>query len=220
MVPVISFVGRSNVGKTTVLEKVVGELKSRGYRVAVIKHDSHGFEMDQPGKDTWRLAQAGSDVVILSSAVKMAMIKKPACELSLDRLISMAEDVDIIITEGFKTGDKPKIEVFRSDVSDKLLTIDRGLVALVTDRHFDIETPQFAFEDARGIADFIEKNYLKQTGRRDISLRINCNDIGLNTFVKDAMIKTITGMISSLHGTEDARDIKIEIRLPTTPPEF
>ena len=214
MVPVISFVGRSNVGKTTVLEKVVRELKSRGYRVAVIKHDSHGFEMDQPGKDSWRLAQAGSDVVILSSADKVAMIKKPASEPSLDKLITLADDVDIIITEGFKTADKPKIEVFRTAVSDKLLTTDKGLVALVTDKHFDIDAPQFGFEDACGIADFIQQNYLDHPVGRDISLRVNGEGIGLNAFVKDAMIKTISGMISSLHGTRNARDIKIEIHQP------
>jgi molybdopterin-guanine dinucleotide biosynthesis protein MobB len=215
MVPVISFVGRSNVGKTTVLEKVVSELKSRGRRVAVIKHDSHGFEIDQPGKDSWRLAQAGSDVVILSSADKVAMIKKPAAEPSLDRLISMAaDDVDIIITEGFKTADKPKIEVFRTAVSDKLLTTDKGLVALVTDKHFDIDAPQFAFEDACGIADFIEKNYLGRPRERDVSLHVNGTRIGLNAFVKDSLIKTVSGMVSALHGTENARDIKIEINLP------
>ena len=63
MIPVISFIGRSGVGKTTYLEKLITELKSRNYRVGVIKHDIHGFEMDRPGKDTWRHAQAGADVV-------------------------------------------------------------------------------------------------------------------------------------------------------------
>jgi molybdopterin-guanine dinucleotide biosynthesis protein B len=215
MVPVISFVGRSNVGKTTILEKVISELKSRGHRLAVIKHDSHGFEIDQPGKDSWRLTKAGSDVVVLSSSDKVAMISKPAAEPSLDRLIPLAaDDVDIIITEGFKTADKPKIEVFRAAVSDKLLTADKGLVALVTDKHFDIDVPQFAFEDACGIAGFIEENYIQRPQECDVSLRVNGADIGMKPFVKDALIKTITGLVSSLQGTESARDIKIEIHIP------
>ena len=61
LIPIVSFVGKSNVGKTTLLEKVVAELKRRGYRVATLKHDTHGFDIDKPGKDTWRMAQAGSD---------------------------------------------------------------------------------------------------------------------------------------------------------------
>ena len=66
MPPIISIVGKSNSGKTTFLEKVVRELKRRGYRVAVVKHSTHDIKIDQPGKDTWRLAQAGSDVVVFS----------------------------------------------------------------------------------------------------------------------------------------------------------
>ncbi len=215
MIPVVSFVGRSNVGKTTVLEKVVGELKSRGHRLAVIKHDSHGFEIDQPGKDSWRLTKAGSDVVILSSTDRVAMISKPAAEPSLDRLIPLAADeVDIIITEGFKTADKPKIEVFRAAVSDRLLTAGKGLVALVTDKHFDIDVPQFAFDDTCGIANFIEENYIRRPRERDISLCVNGNDIGMKPFVKDALIRTITGLVSSLRGTGNARSVKIEIHIP------
>jgi len=80
MTAIVSFVGKSDVGKTTVLEKVVRELKKRGYRVAVVKHDIHGFEIDRPGKDTWRFAQAGSDVVVISSKNKMAMISESRLE--------------------------------------------------------------------------------------------------------------------------------------------
>jgi molybdopterin-guanine dinucleotide biosynthesis protein MobB len=215
MIPVLSFVGRSNVGKTTLLEKVVRDLKGRGYRLAVIKHDSHSFDIDYPGKDSWRLAQAGSDVVILSSADKMAMIKKPEQELTLDQLQAMVMDgVDIIITEGFKGADKPKIEVFRSRVSDKILTREQELIALVTDKHFDVNVPQFALDDACGVANLIVERFLSQPRGEDISLDVNGNRIGLKPFVKDAFIKTISGMVSTLHGTENAREIKITIRLP------
>ncbi|GAI18522.1 unnamed protein product, partial [marine sediment metagenome] len=123
MLPVISVVGRSNVGKTTFLERVVKELKDRGYLVAVVKHDTHGFEIDRPGKDSWRMTQAGCDVVVLSSADKMAMIRKPRQELTLDQLEALVTDgVDIILTEGYKSADKPKIEVLRAGVSDKILS--------------------------------------------------------------------------------------------------
>jgi len=215
MIPIISVVGRSNVGKTTFLEKVVKALKKRGYQVAVIKHDSHGFDIDQPGKDSWRLAQAGSDVVVLSSADKMAMVKRPVRELTLEQLAEMViEGVDIIITEGYKGADKPKIEVFRSDVSDKILSREQDLLALVTDRHFDLDVPQFTADDANGVVDLIIDKFLNRPAEEKIYLSVNGNHIGLKSFVKDAFIKTVSGMVSTLHGTENAREIKLTIYLP------
>ncbi|MDZ4230336.1 MAG: molybdopterin-guanine dinucleotide biosynthesis protein B, partial [Dehalococcoidales bacterium] len=76
MTKVVSFVGYSNSGKTTLLEKVINELKGRGYRVGVIKHTSKACEIDIPGKDTWRYAQAGSNIVVLSSQTQMAVLEK------------------------------------------------------------------------------------------------------------------------------------------------
>jgi molybdopterin-guanine dinucleotide biosynthesis protein B len=214
MIPVISVVGRSNVGKTTFLEKVVKELKGRGYRVAIIKHDTHGFEIDQPGKDSWRMAQAGSDVVVLSSADKMAMIKKPGQELSLDQLAALVEDgVDIIISEGYKSADKPKIEVFRSGVSDKIVSQEQELVALVTDQHIDLGVPQFAPDDVSAVVDLLVEKFLGQE-EADASLSVNGNPVPIKIFVKDVFIRTITGLVATLHGTEDAKEIKVTIRLP------
>jgi molybdopterin-guanine dinucleotide biosynthesis protein B len=214
MIPVISVVGRSNVGKTTFLEKVVKELKGRGYRVAIIKHDTHGFEIDQPGKDSWRMAQAGSDVVVLSSADKMAMIKKPGQELSLDQLSALVEDgVDIIISEGYKSADKPKIEVFRSGVSDKIVSQEQELVALVTDQHIDLGVPQFAPDDVSAVVDLLIEKFLGQE-EADASLSVNGNPVPIKIFVKDVFIRTITGLVATLHGTEDAKEIKVTIRLP------
>lgn len=161
MIPIISIVGRSNVGKTTFLEKMVRELKDRHYRVAVIKHDTHGFEIDHPGKDTWRMAQAGSDVVLISSPNKMAMIKKTSQELSLDQLrAQIMGGVDIILSEGYKNGDKPKIEISRAEVSNELLCSREELLALVTDQSFDLDVPHFALDDARGVVEFLIENVL------------------------------------------------------------
>ncbi|MCJ7763554.1 MAG: molybdopterin-guanine dinucleotide biosynthesis protein B [Dehalococcoidales bacterium] len=215
MIPVISVVGRSNVGKTTFLEKVVKELKSRGYRMAVVKHDSHSFDIDHPGKDSWRLTQAGADVVAISSADKMAMVKRPARELTLDQLTGIVMNgVDIIITEGYKGADKPKIEVFRSDISDRILSQEQDLLALVTDKHFDLDVPQFTADDANGIVDLIIERFLNQTAEEDITLYVNGNYIKLKSFIKDAFINTISGMVSTLHGAENTREIKLTIHLP------
>jgi molybdopterin-guanine dinucleotide biosynthesis protein B len=163
MIPIISIVGKSGVGKTTFLEKLVRELKRRGHRVAVIKHDTHGFDIDRPGKDTWRMAQAGSDVVVISSPFKMAMIKKTDYDMSVDEIAAIiGNSVDLILTEGYKRGDKPKIEVSRAGVSRELLCKPEELLALATDQAFDVPVPHFGLSDAAGLVDFLEQKVLKR----------------------------------------------------------
>ena len=76
MSPIVSVVGRSNSGKTTLVVKLLRELKQRGYRVATIKHSDHDFEIDRPGKDTWGHYEAGADIVVISTPAKMAMIER------------------------------------------------------------------------------------------------------------------------------------------------
>ena len=130
MVPVVSIVGqRSNSGKTTLLVKLLAEAKRRGWRVAAVKHDVHGFEMDKPGKDTWRFAQAGADVVVISSPEKMAMIEKVQEERTLEQVLERIRDVDLIFTEGYKHGNQPRIEVFRSEVHQELLSDPEQLLS-------------------------------------------------------------------------------------------
>jgi len=129
MIPILSVVGKSNVGKTTLVEKLLQELKARNYRVATVKHDVHGFNIDIPGKDTWRHGEAGADVVIISSPTKMAMIKKVDKEMTLDEIAGAIEGVDLIMTEGYKRGNKPKIEVFRQGVYDDILCSKEELIA-------------------------------------------------------------------------------------------
>lgn len=154
--PVISFVAaHSGSGKTTLLEKVVRILKARGCKLAVIKHDAHQFDMDHPGKDTWKFAQAGADIVALSSPEKVAIIEKVKEEKSLDQIIASLAKVDIIFTEGFKRGNKPKIEVSRSDVSDTLLCEPHELIAVASDRKWDIGVPCYSIDDAEGIANVV-----------------------------------------------------------------
>ena len=118
MIPIISIVGTSGSGKTTLLEKIIKQLTAKGYNVATIKHDAHNFEIDRKGKDSYRFKQAGSRTVIIASSEKVALIKDVEKENTLDELLSMIPfDTDIIITEGYKQSDKPKIEVFRKNNS-------------------------------------------------------------------------------------------------------
>ncbi len=156
MIPIVCFVGPSGVGKTTLLEQIVMKLKSRGFRVAVIKHAHHGFEIDQQGKDSWRMTQAGCDLVVVSSRSKMALIQQRMDEASLDEIAPLLEGhADIIMAEGYKDSDKAKIEVFRSAVCKNISTEPERLLAIVTDQRIPLGVRQFDFAEIDSIVDFI-----------------------------------------------------------------
>jgi molybdopterin molybdotransferase len=162
MPAVISVVGKSDAGKTTFLERLVPELTARGHRVGTIKHDVHGFDIDHEGKDSWRHKQAGAHTVSISSPKKVAMIKDVDEEATIDSLArAYFQDVELILTEGYKRENKPKIEVFRSTIhSEPLCRSDPSLVAIMSDIPMDLGVPRFELDDIQGIADFVETSFL------------------------------------------------------------
>jgi molybdopterin-guanine dinucleotide biosynthesis protein B len=155
---IVSFVAASsNSGKTTLIEKIVRILKERGLRVAVIKHASRGFEIDRPGKDSWRFREAGADAVLLVGPDRMALMKHGKREPTPSDLEQMVGDADVVIKEGFKETGGDRIEVYRSGVSgDRPLCMDDLTIrAIASDQRIDRGIPWFHLDDARGIADFI-----------------------------------------------------------------
>lgn len=140
--PAISVVGRKNSGKTTLVVALAAELKRRGLRVASIKHGHHRFEIDQPGRDSWRHFHEGEvEAVLLASAGKLALIERqpeePEPEALLRRFFA-GRGYDVVLVEGYKQGPFPRIEVFRRAVqSDPLFDPTDGsarlFLALVTD---------------------------------------------------------------------------------------
>lgn len=161
--PVITFVGKSGTGKTTFLEKLIPILKERGYTLALIKHDAHHFDMDKPGKDTYRFTKAGADIVAISSPQQFAMIEHPASELSLDEVISHLPQADLILTEGYKRNSYPKIELHRAVLCRPILSDNSELLAIMTDEPLPNPVPQLALDDIKGCADLIER-YLQTSG--------------------------------------------------------
>jgi molybdopterin-guanine dinucleotide biosynthesis protein B len=214
MIPILSIVGKSDSGKTTLIEKLVPELTRRGYRVATVKHDVHGFEVDQEGKDSWRHKQAGAHTVVISSPNKVALIRDVEKDLTLDEIREkLIQDVDLILSEGYKKDVQPKIEVFRKEKHQELLsTQEDHLVAIASNRKFDIDVPCFDLEDVKGLADFLEKQFLTSTSHPEISLKVDGKTISLTPFVRDFITQTIKGMLSSLKGCETAHHIKIYIQ--------
>ncbi|MHC1698733.1 MAG: molybdopterin-guanine dinucleotide biosynthesis protein B [Geobacteraceae bacterium] len=157
--PMVVLAGTSGTGKTTFLEKLIRELKKRKLRVGTIKHDVHGFEMDTPGKDTWRHAQAGADAVAISSPSQVALIRNVAEELTLDQVAEILGNVDIILVEGYKRSAKPKIEIHRKAHSRELICAPEELLAVVSDQEWEIGIPHFDLEDAAGVAELLVEKF-------------------------------------------------------------
>lgn len=153
--PVITFVGKSGTGKTTLLEQLIPVLKRRGLRLAILKHDAHHFEMDRPGKDTYRFTAAGADVVTISNSEKFALIEQPQAELSVAEIVARLPQVDLVLTEGYKQSAYPKIEIHRAALRRPLLTPAEQLLAIMTDEPLNYPVPQLSLTDIPGCADII-----------------------------------------------------------------
>ena len=163
----VSFVAKSGTGKTTLLEKVIAELKGRGYRVGVIKHDAHRFDIDHPGKDSHRLTAAGADSMLISSPEKLALVKQHAQAPPIEELIATYfNDVDLILTEGFKKSGLPKIEVHRRERSLTLLCRgaehDPSLLAVASDEPLELDVPVLDLNNPAQVADFVERHIIKK----------------------------------------------------------
>lgn len=160
--PVIGLAGYSGSGKTTFLEKLLAELKSRGYRIGVIKHTHHNVDFDQPGKDTWRHARAGADFVALATPGGFSVFQRTDGDPGPEILISMAGELDLIIIEGYKSGNWPKIEVFYQHGTTERPDIPKDeLLAVVSDARLVTAAPHFGLGDAVGVADYVERVVLK-----------------------------------------------------------
>jgi molybdopterin-guanine dinucleotide biosynthesis protein B/molybdopterin-guanine dinucleotide biosynthesis protein len=161
----VSFVAKSGTGKTTLLEKVIAELKGRGYRIGVVKHDAHRFDIDHPGKDSYRLTAAGADTMLISSPEKLAIVKQHAEPPTIEELIATYfGDVDLILTEGFKKSGLPKIEVHRRERSATLLCRgeqhDPSLIAVASDEALQLDVPVLDLNNPAQVADFVEKHII------------------------------------------------------------
>jgi molybdopterin-guanine dinucleotide biosynthesis protein B len=157
---IVSIVGKSGSGKTTLLEKLIPELRRMGLRVGTIKHDVHGFEIDHPGKDSWRHKQAGSVITIISSPQRIGMVMDVDHDHTLDELALFFSGVDLILSEGYKRENKPKIEIFRREAhAEPLCLNDSNLIALMTNADVDLGVPRFALDDIGGLAHFLTRRF-------------------------------------------------------------
>lgn len=152
-VPIVSFIGRSNSGKTTLIERVIPELVRSGYRVATVKHAGHGFDLDTEGKDSWRHKRAGASSVVVVSKGSLAMFADVSEQLKVEEVRDRFLDAsyDLVLAEGWKSEGYPKIVVVRDAVGEVSFSPE-SLLAVVTDRPLALSVPVFHLNDAAGVA--------------------------------------------------------------------
>ena len=158
---IFGIAGYSGSGKTTLLERLVPLFTEQGLRVSLIKHAHHSFDVDQPGKDSFRHRHAGCSEVLVASSVRWALMHelRGAPEPALSDLVKHISPCDLLLVEGFKQEAMPKLEVHRSVIGEPLLfPQDPHIVALASDQHVDTKLPQFHLDDIAAITAFIRKH--------------------------------------------------------------
>lgn len=156
MAPVLCIVGYSGSGKTTIAVDLIKRFTDLGFKVGTIKHDVHGFEMDQPGKDSWRHKHAGARTTVITSPSQIGMVRDADHDHSPEELLPLLEGMDVVLVEGFKQSRHPKVEVFRPENGKPpACKGDENLLAVVSDTPLGWGVPRFAFSDIQLLADFI-----------------------------------------------------------------
>jgi len=159
-VPILSFVGRSNSGKTTLIERVIPELVRNGYKVATVKHAGHGFDLDTEGKDSWRHKLAGASSVIVMSKSSLAMFADVSDHMKVEDVRDRYLDptYDLIIAEGWRSEDYPKIVVVRDQIGEVPVSSD-GLLGVVSNKPVETQVPLLDPDDISAVAELIMRHF-------------------------------------------------------------
>lgn len=159
-IPIVCFVGRSNSGKTTFIERVIPELVRAGYKVATVKHAGHGFDLDTEGKDSWRHKRAGASSVVVLSKGSMALFADVSDELKVEEVRDKFLDgtYDLIIAEGWKHEGYPKIVIVR-DQFGEVPVLSEGVLAVVSNQRVPLDVPVFGLDDVSAVATLIMKQF-------------------------------------------------------------
>jgi molybdopterin-guanine dinucleotide biosynthesis protein MobB len=210
MPPVICIVGHSNSGKTTLVEKLLPELISRGYRVATAKH-AQDIDLDHPGTDSWRHVAAGSTAMVLATNDRVVLAKAVPGSPKLDEVIRLiGEECDLVLAEGFKGEPAPKIEVQRNQTGP-LLTGLKGLFAVVSDESIDTKARKFAWSDIKGLVDLIEEGFIKPN-LEHVSVYVNGAPIVLSSFPREIVKNLMVAVAASLKGAGEPASIEFKLR--------
>ena len=209
--PVVCIVGKTKSGKTTFIEKLLTEMVSEGLRVATVKHVAPEVEMDKPGKDSYRHIAAGSLATVVASAKKLVLVKAEQPDSILeDSLELLGEDYDIVIAEGFKGSDAPKIEIHRKEVGTPLEGL-KNRFAIITDEPLNLEAEQFSFKDVKGVVKLLKKCFIIPQQER-VNIYINSQQVGLKVFPAGIIASTALGIASNLRGVNEIESLQINVK--------
>jgi molybdopterin-guanine dinucleotide biosynthesis protein B len=156
---IIGFAGYSNSGKTTVIKELLGIFKHRGYKVAAIKHASHGYDIDTPEKDSWQHFQAGADQVVIAGPTSLTIHERLQKTPQLHDILHKIITVDYILVEGFKEETGYKVEIIRDGLENIPIVPSEYLLALVSDSKKDRGVPCFAFDEMESLADLLTRRF-------------------------------------------------------------
>jgi len=210
MPPIVCVVGHHNSGKTTLIERLLTELKARGYRIATAKH-AREIELDRPGTDSWRQIAAGSQAALLATTDRTVVIRPVTEAANLDEVGRLlGEDHDLILAEGFKQEGAPKIEAHRKETGPLLADLKR-LVAVVTDEPVETKARRFAWVDIKGLADLLEEGFIKPQRER-LSVYVNGTPVELSSFPREFINNVVLAMAASLKGVGEVKTLEIQLR--------
>jgi molybdopterin-guanine dinucleotide biosynthesis protein B len=216
MVPVVAVVGASGSGKTTLICRLVEELTRRGRRIAVVKHTHSAFAFDVEGKDTQRYAAAGARQAAIVSPAQIALVRRVDAEPSLDEFAAtLSGDADLLIVEGWKAADAPKIEIWRRDRPGPLaFGDDPRLFAVAADGPVETTAPAFDLNAPAKLADYVEQRFIVNRPRRAARLLVDGRRIALNEFTADFLAGVVRGAVGTLKGAGEGRRIVLEVLPP------
>jgi molybdopterin-guanine dinucleotide biosynthesis protein B len=209
---VISITGKSSSGKTSLLEKLIVELKRRGHKVAIVKHSHHADDLDTAKKDTWRFTQAGAELSAINSLDHLAIYRRMDHFFDPQEISgSILWDYDIILTEGFKGSPYPKIEVHRQAQGKELLTDPRQLLAVVTDEPLEVDVPQYGHDDVVGIAGLIEGRMNTGDNGSDLDVILNGASVPVSPALKDLLTRTLLATVPGIRG-DGVKSLHVSLR--------
>lgn len=209
---VFSIVGESQGGKTHLIRQLIPELRKRGLAVAVIKHCSHGFDLEPEGKDSWKFVEAGSDGVAMISSDRSVVMRKNHRDKDFLRIAGeYFYDMDMVLVEGGASDRSlKKIEVMRRGSREKLESSLDELIAVVSDSEIALDKPVFQSGQIKELADFLEKDLGSKESM--VTLYLDGKSVPLNSFVQNIFENTTLGMVKSLKGIkEEVRRITLSI---------